>query len=131
MFDFKSMGAIAGLMKNKDQIEAAAQRVKERIEVMRVEGSAGGGAVRAIITGKMRVESIDVDPSVGAGFGAHPGSNEDAKRMAQDLIAQAVNDGLQSAQDEIARLIQAELQDLGIDESVPGLSKLVKGMLPS
>lgn len=126
MFDFKSMGAVASLMKNKDQLEAAGKRVKERIEALRVEGSAGGGVVRAVVSGKLEMISVSVDPAVGSGFGA----GEDAKRMAENLIVEATNDAVKKARDEAAAIIQTEIQALGLDESMPGIAQALKGMLP-
>ena len=40
---FKAMGAITGLMKNKDKLEDAGRRIQAELEALRVEGEAGGG----------------------------------------------------------------------------------------
>ena len=50
-----------------------------------VEANSGGGMVRAVVDGSMRVRRIDIDPSLLA-------AND--KAMIEDLIVVAVNDGL-------------------------------------
>ncbi len=113
MFDsFKSMGAIANLLKNKDELAAAGKRVQERMEALRVTGEAGGGAVRAVVTGKMRVESIRIEPAAASGFGA----DDESRNMAEALIVHAVNDGLIKAQEAAQRAIAAEAEALGVPE---------------
>ena len=126
MFDsFKSMGAVANLLKNKDQIAAAGQRVQERMETLRVTGEAGGGAVRATITGKMRVESIHIEPATAQGFAA----DEESRLMAQALITHAVNDGLIKAQEAMQSTIAAEADALGVPELADKLQGGLGGLL--
>ena len=111
MFDFKAMGAIATLLKDKDKLAAAAASVKDKLEAFTVEGEGGGGAVRARVAGTQAVLEVRIDPSVGAAFGA----GADAQEMAQKLVAEAVNDGLAKARLEAQRIIEAELKELGLD----------------
>ena len=126
MFDsFKSMGAVASLLKNKDQIAAAGKRVQERMEALRVTGEAGGGAVRATITGKMRVESIHIEPAAARGFAA----DEESRLMAQALITHAVNDGLIKAQEAMQAAIAAEADALGVPELADKLQGGLGGLL--
>ena len=66
MFDqFKAMGAIAGLLKDKERVRAAMERFREKLERMRVTGTAGGGAVRVVVNGKMIAEDVQLDPALG------------------------------------------------------------------
>jgi hypothetical protein len=126
MFDsLKSMGAVANLLKNKDQIAAAGQRVQERMEALRVTGESGGGAVRAIVTGKMRVESIHIEPAAAQGFAA----DEDSRLMAQALITHAVNDGLIKAQEAAQAAIATEAEALGVPEIADKLQGGLGGLL--
>ena len=37
-------------------------KMQEELESATVEASAGGGAVKAVVSGKMRVESLEIDP---------------------------------------------------------------------
>ena len=41
---------------------AMLQKVQEELESLTVEGSAGGGVVKVVITGKQTVESVEIAP---------------------------------------------------------------------
>jgi len=126
MFDsLKSMGAIANLLKNKDELANAGKRVQERMEALRVTGEAGGGAVRVVATGKMRVESIHIEPAAAAGFAA----DEDSRLMAQALITHAVNDALIKAQEQAQVAIASEAEALGVPEIADKLQGGLGGLL--
>ena len=44
----KAMQALGSLMKNKEQLAEAGERIKSKMDAMRVDGQAGGGACRAV-----------------------------------------------------------------------------------
>ena len=120
MLDFKAMGAVASLMKDKDKLKRIGEELRARIEALEVDGSAGGGACRARVSGTMRVLSIELGDQVALGMGA----GTDAKVMGERLIAEAVNDALQRAQSEVRSMIEAEMRELGLDGlagQLPGL----------
>jgi len=62
-----------------------------------VEGSAGGGMVTAVVSGELRVMEVRIEPEL---------VRENDREMLQDLVAAAVNAGLQNAQ----RMVQEEMQ---------------------
>jgi DNA-binding YbaB/EbfC family protein len=59
-----------------------------------VEAQAGGGMVRVMVDGSMRVRKIEIDPSLASGGD---------KSMMEDLIVVAVNDGLRRAKELVAQ----------------------------
>ena len=113
---FKAMGAIAGLLKDKEKVKAASDRVRTKLEATRVEGSAGGGAVRATVTGTAKVLSVSIDPSIGAGF-----ASDENRSLAESLVAEAVNDGLTKAREAAQAIVEAEAQEMGLADMIPGL----------
>ena len=115
MFGLKNMGAIASLMGRQDELKAAAEQLGERIAELRVSGQAGGGACRVTVTGKMRVDRIDLEPAVCAGIGA----SEDSRVQAQRLIAEATNEAIERCQTQIQEMVQAEAKRLGLDGLLP------------
>jgi nucleoid-associated protein EbfC len=121
MVDFKTMGAIAGLLKNRDKLEAAAQRIKDQLAATEVTGEAAGGAVRAVVGGDLKVRSITLEPAVTQGLGA----DDNSRSLAQTLIVEAVNDGMTKAQQAARDIVQREAADLGLPQ-LPQLS----GLLP-
>jgi len=76
------------LAKMAQQMQAGMARVDAELQELRVEGSAGGGAVKAVATGKQELESITIDPGV---------VDPDDVEMLQDLVLAAVRDALDQA----------------------------------
>jgi DNA-binding YbaB/EbfC family protein len=86
------------LAKMAQQMQAEMARVQAELETLTLEGSAGGGAVRATVSGKQEVLAIAIDPEV-----VDPADVE----MLQDLVTAAVNDGLAAARGEAERRMAA------------------------
>jgi hypothetical protein len=72
------------------QMQAGIERVQAELATATVEGTAGGGAVRVVVTGKQEVVSVTIDPEV-----ATAGDVE----ILQDLIVAATNDALREARE--------------------------------
>lgn len=121
MFDkLKALGAITSLMKDKDKIRDAFDRVKEKSAQARLEGSAGGGAVRAIVSGQMKVIEIKLSPPLAAGIA----TDDRTRELAGNLIVEAVNEALAKAQLALKTAVEAEAKALGLPE-IPGIDQLM------
>jgi DNA-binding protein YbaB len=121
MFDqLKSLGAIAGLLKNKEKLREAADRVKAKMEATRVIGEAGAGAARVVVSGTMKVLEVELAPGLIQGMNADPRT----RALAGTLIAEAVNEGLRRAQFAMKEAVEEESRALGI-EGLPGLENLL------
>jgi nucleoid-associated protein EbfC len=79
---------MANLQRMAQQMQQELVRIQGELETMTVDGSAGGGVVKAVVTGKQEVVSITVDPSA-----VDPADVE----MLQDRIVAAVNDALRTS----------------------------------
>ena len=86
------------LAKMAQQMQAEMARVQAELEVLTIDGSAGGGAVRATVSGKQELLSIAIDPEV-----VDPTDVE----MLQDLVVAAVNDALTGAKGEAEQRMAA------------------------
>ncbi|MCA9311133.1 MAG: YbaB/EbfC family nucleoid-associated protein [Phycisphaerales bacterium] len=121
MFDnLKAMGAVAGLLKNKEKLREVTERFQARLERMSVTGVAGGSAVRVTVSGKMQVTEVFLDPALVAGLQVGDGGRE----MAQALIAEATNDAITRIQLMIREEADREARDLGLP-GIPGLDGLL------
>jgi len=121
VFDqFKAMGALAGLMKDKERLKRIGEEFGERLERIEVEGEAGGGAVRVSVSGKMRITDVFLDPALIAGLSVEGGGRE----MAQALVLEATNDGLAKAQAMVQEEARRQAQELGLPD-VPGLDRML------
>ena len=50
------------MMRQAQKQLAQLQKIQEELETLTVEGSAGGGAVKVVMTGKQIVESVTIEP---------------------------------------------------------------------
>jgi DNA-binding YbaB/EbfC family protein len=69
---------------------AQQQEAQEKLKSETVEATAGGGMVRVVLTGDMRVRDLTIDPDA-----VDP---EDVE-MLQDLVVAALNEALRSAEE--------------------------------
>ncbi|MBC7834659.1 MAG: YbaB/EbfC family nucleoid-associated protein [Phycisphaerales bacterium] len=123
MFDsLKAAGALAGLMKNKEGLKAAGERVRAKLADLRATGQSGGGAVRVTVDGQMKVLEVKLDPALGKHLFAEEGMAE----LAGNLIAEAVNDALRQSQMMAQRELAREAEAMGLPD-MPGLDKLMGG----
>jgi len=70
------------------QMQQEMERIQGELAEATVEGSAGGGAVRAVVTGKQTLVSLAIDPGA---------VDPDDVEMLQDLVTAAVNDALEAS----------------------------------
>lgn len=78
------------MMRQAQQLQQQMVKLQEELENATVEATSGGGVVTAVVSGKMKVESLTIDPEIV--------SAEDVE-MLQDLVQAAVNEGLDKAQE--------------------------------
>jgi DNA-binding YbaB/EbfC family protein len=81
---------MGNLQRMAQQMQQEMIRIQNELEAATVDGSSGGGVVKATVTGKQELVSITIDPSA-----VDPSDVE----MLQDLIVAAVNDALRASRD--------------------------------
>ena len=91
-------GQWAGLMKQAQQMQDNMKKAQEELAHVEVEGQAGAGMVKAIVTARNEVRRVMIDPSLLA----------DDKEMLEDLVVAALNDALRKA-DEAAQAHMGKL----------------------
>jgi DNA-binding protein YbaB len=124
MFDsLKSMAGLAGVMKDLPKIKARMEEVKRGLADKRVEAETGGGAVRVVADGAMRIISVRVNQTLLAGL-VNPTTSADLS-MAEDLIAGAVNAALQKARETAERELAKAAEELNLPLPPGGLGGLL------
>ena len=81
---------MANLQRMAQQMQQEMLRVQTELEAVQVDGSAGGGVVKAVVTGKQELVSVTIDPDA-----VDPSDVE----MLEDLIVAAVNDALRASRE--------------------------------
>jgi nucleoid-associated protein EbfC len=79
---------LAGLMKQAQQMQDNMKRAQEELALLEVEGQAGAGLVKVVMTCRHDVKRVSIDPSLLA---------ED-RDMLEDLVAAAMNDAVRRAE---------------------------------
>ena len=75
---------LAGLMKQAQQMQDNLKKAQEELARIEVEGQAGAGLVKVLMTCRHDVKRVTIDPSL-------LGEDRD---MLEDLIAAAINDAV-------------------------------------
>jgi len=76
---------MGNLQRMAQQMQQEMARIEAELRDAQIDGSSGGGVVKAVVTGKQELVSITIDPDA-----VDPSDVE----MLQDLIVAAVNDAL-------------------------------------
>lgn len=97
------------MLRQAQQLQQRMAELQEELETATVEASSGGGVVKAVVNGKMKLESLIIEPDA-----VDP---EDVE-MLQDLVTAAVNEGINKAQDMTSR----RMAELTGGLNIPGLS---------
>ena len=95
-----NMGNMAGMMKKVQKMQNDMKKMQEELKRKTVEVTAGGGAVKVVMDGEKRVQSLTISPAA-----VDP---EDVE-MLQDLILAAINGALKLADDKTSESM-AKLQ---------------------
>lgn len=76
-------GGLGGLMKQAQMMQENMKKAQEQLAQVEVEGVAGAGMVKVLMTCAQDVRRVSIDPSV-----------MDDREMLEDLIAAAFNDAV-------------------------------------
>ena len=96
-------GGLGGLMKQAQQMQENMKRLQDQLAAVEVEGLAGAGMVKVVMTCRHDVKRVIIDPSL----------MKDDREMLEDLVAAAVNDAV--------RRVEATVQEkmAGITAGLP------------
>ena len=101
-------GNIGQLMKQAQAMQEGMRRVQEQLATVEVEGQAGAGLVKVILTCKYDVKRVSIDPSL---LG-------DDREMLEDLVAAAFNDAARRVEAAVSERMGGLTAGLGLP---PGL----------
>ena len=101
-------GNMKKLMKQAKDMQNKMMETQKELESMEIEGSSGGGAVKAVINGKKELLSLDIDSEV---------LNDD-KEILEDLIIVCIN----QAQNKVDKVSKDKMGSIsgGLPSGFPG-----------
>ena len=106
---FGGKGGLGNLMKQAQDMQKNMQAAQEEIAKMEINGEAGGGMVKVVMTGKYELVKVDIDDSL-----------MDDKEMLEDLMAAAVN----SASRNVEEVTQEKMGGLTAGVNMPAGMKM-------
>ena len=101
-------GNMQSMIRQAQKMQNEMEKISAELEEKEYSASAGGNAVTAVVTGKLEVKSISIQPEV-----VDP---EDIE-MLSDLVIAAVNEALRSAEKEK----NDRLESISGGLNIPGL----------
>ncbi|MEO1644327.1 MAG: YbaB/EbfC family nucleoid-associated protein, partial [Chloroflexota bacterium] len=104
------------MMQQLQQMQADMAKAQEELEDETVEVSVGGGAIKIVITGHQRFQSIEINPDV------IDTDDEEWVADLQDLLLAAMNQSVEQSQTMAADKMEKITVGLG---NVPGLGGLL------
>jgi len=96
------------LMKKARELQDRMEKIESELNSLEVEGSSSGDLVKAKVTGKLEVVSLEIAPSLVE-------SND--KEMLEDMIVAAIRD----AQNKARAIASEKFAALGLPGGVPGI----------
>ena len=107
---FNGMGGMGGMnmqnmIRQAQKMQADMMKAQEELAKMETEGTAGGGAVKAVVIGTKELKSLEIKPEV---------VDPDDIEMLEDLIVAATNEALRKVEEESAAVMSKLTGGLGV-----------------
>ncbi|MDP6941808.1 MAG: YbaB/EbfC family nucleoid-associated protein [Planctomycetota bacterium] len=103
-----SLGDLGGLLRQAQKMQRQMAELQEELGKRKFDGQAGGGAVKAVVSGKRQLLELKIDPEA-----VDPSEAE----LLEDLVLTAVNEALKAAEETS----QQEMQGLSGGMGLPGM----------
>jgi hypothetical protein len=97
-------GNIGQLMKQAQMMQENMRRMQEQLASVEVEGQAGSGTIKVLMTCKHEVRRVSIDPSV----------TGDDREMLEDLLTAAFNDAARKVEATVAEKMGGVTAGLGL-----------------
>ena len=102
---------IGQIAKMAQQMQTAMAQAQEELKETTLEATAGGGAVRVVITGAQELRSVQIDPGA---------VDADEVEMLEDLVLTAVNEAIVRSKELERERMAAVAGGMGLP-GLPGL----------
>lgn len=83
---------MANMMKQAQRMQQQMVQMQQELEEKEYEATAGGGVVKAVVTGRKQLKTVTIDPEA-----VDP---EDVE-MLEDMVVAAVNEALRKAEEDV------------------------------
>jgi nucleoid-associated protein EbfC len=94
-------------IKKAQQVQEGAKRLQEELEVMEIEGEAGGGLVKVILSGNQEPRRVEISP--------------DALNEGADVLSDLVCTAMKNAYERSTATMRERMEELTGGLNLPGL----------
>ncbi len=110
---FEGLGSIASLITQLPKLKSEMEKLKQRLEQVVVDGTAGGGMVQVRVSGTLQLLECKLSDDA---------LRSSDKEMLEDLIRAAVNQGMEKARNQAAEEARKVAVGMGLPAnfSLPG-----------
>ncbi len=105
------LGDMARMMKTAKEMQERMAALQEELAAIEVEGTAGGGLVKARVTAKAELRGVEIDPSI---------LRPEDREVVEDLVLAAISD----AQEKAAERAREEMAKITAELGLPADLKL-------
>lgn len=109
MLNFGDIGKMGNVLKQAMEMKSKMEEMKAQLGDERIEASSGGGMVQVVLSGKMELISIKIDPEI-----INPAESE----MLETLVQAAINEGVHKAQE----MVKEKMTEMTGGMDIPGLT---------
>jgi hypothetical protein len=93
------MKDLMGVMKQMGEMQARMRQMQDELAALEIEGQAGGGLVKVVLSGKGETKKVGIDPSL---------VKADEVEILEDLIVAAAQD----AKAKLDQQVQAKMEEM-------------------
>lgn len=106
-FGLNKMKELSEAFKKAQQVQEGAKKLQEELEAMNIEGQAGGGMVKVVLSGNQEPRRVEISPDV---------LSEGA-----DVVSDLVTAAMKDAYDKSTTTMRERMEELTGGLNIPGL----------
>jgi DNA-binding YbaB/EbfC family protein len=106
-FGLGKMKELTEALKKAQQVQEGAKRLQEELEAMEIEGEAGGGLVKVVLSGNQEPRRVEISP--------------DALGEGADVLSDLVTAAMKDAYNRSTATMREKMEDLTGGLNLPGL----------
>jgi DNA-binding YbaB/EbfC family protein len=107
-FGLGKMKELTEAIKKAQQVQEGAKQLQEDLEQMEIEGEAGGGLVKVVMTGNQEPLRVEISQA----------AYDEGLEVLSDLVAAAMKDAYQNSTTQM----RERMEDLTAGLNIPGLT---------
>ena len=106
-FGLGKMKELTEAFKKAQQVQEGAKKLQEELDVMEIEGIAGGGLVKVVVSGNQEPRRVEISP--------------DALGEGADVVSELVTVAMQDAYNKSTMTMREKMDELTGGLNLPGL----------